>query len=136
MAGSAALSHHVSTHAAPRLWKAPGVAPSLSLGPREGAARGSGFAPEFLDVAVVAEEAAADAQDHWAVPRLRGREGRIVALGHVPLQQRTLTQAGDRPAVEEAVELAADRPRIGVHDAPAPFVRAQVIPGSAPRRDS
>ena len=72
-----------------------------------------------LDVPLVAEHAAADAQDHRTVPRDQGGERRLVAVGDVAIQERALAQARDRTPIEQPVQLVEDRSRIRVHDAPS-----------------
>ena len=74
----------------------------------------------ILDVVLVAEEPAADAQDHRSVPGHERSQGRLVAAGDEPLEERGLAQAGNGPAAEDPVQLAQDSLRVSAHDDPAP----------------
>ena len=58
----------------------------------------------------VAEDAPADAQDHRPVPRDQSGERRLVAFGDEPLQELAFGQAGDRPPVENVLQLLEHGP--------------------------
>ena len=57
----------------------------------------------------VAEELTADAQDHRTVPTHQRRErslaGRVAPAGHIPLQELSVGQPGDRAPLEERLKL-------------------------------
>ena len=58
-----------------------------------------------LDVLLVPQHGAAGRQDHRAVPRHQGLEGRLVAGGGVSGQQLAVTQADGRAVVEQVAEV-------------------------------
>src|SRR5207248_8871619 len=65
-----------------------------------------------LDVGLILEHAAADAQDHRPVPGDEGLERRLVTPFQVALQQLPLGETGNRLAPEDAPEVRKRQPVI------------------------
>jgi hypothetical protein len=59
----------------------------------------------ILGVALIPEHASADRQDHLAVPRDQGKERRFVAPVEETFHKLSVGQAGERPFVEETLDL-------------------------------
>ena len=100
-----------------------------------GVADGEGLAGEdeedglegVLGVVPVAQELSADAQDHRPVARHERGEGGIpgrIAAGGEPLQELAVGQTGDRAALEERLDLPANR-----------LAAACAMPLNSPHRD-
>ena len=64
----------------------------------------------ILGMVPVAQDLAADAQNHWPVPRYQSGEGHFragIAPGGEPLDELAVSQSGNKAAVEEGLNLPA-----------------------------
>ena len=69
----------------------------------------------------VAQDLAADAQDHRPVPRYQSGERHFrtgITPGGEPLEELAVSQPGDRAAVEERLNLPANRARYQIRHVP------------------
>ena len=64
-----------------------------------------------LDLGRAVQDGVADAQDHRPVPHHQRRERRLVATREVALQELAVGQAGDRPRLEQPVNLPQRGPQ-------------------------
>ena len=72
-----------------------------------------------LDVVLVVEDAAADAQDHSPMPGDQSGKCHLVAFDDEPFQELVVVHARDGPLVKHPIQLAQDDPRVVAHaDAP------------------
>ena len=84
-----------------------------------------------FNVAFVAQQAAANPEDHRAVAGNQGTEGGLITMADEPLEQVALAQSRDRALVERSIQLFQDRAGKVAHETMASRPTCRPLPKSA-----
>jgi len=86
----------------------------------------------ILDVVLVVENAAANAQNHSPMPGDQRGECQLVAFDDEPFQELVVVHARDGPLVEHPIQLAQDDPRVVAHEDVPHEIDGSITRDSAP----